>query len=94
MGDLRHMPHTYDYDIDQLTDVQHLRDLAIQFRQAMLGQHELIDHIVQGDCADCALAMARCEDDLGCAKYQAWSAQFRAALNASTAPRHVEAVSA
>jgi hypothetical protein len=80
--DLRNSPLTVEYAIDKMTDVDRLRDLAIQFWRAMRGQHEVFAHFIEGDCEPCRDAADNCDPDLACVRYQAWQRQYSDAIGA------------
>ena len=79
---LRSSPLTYAYAVDQITDVQRLRDLVIQYREAMHGQHAFAGHIIDGDCAGCERALIESDSDFACDRYSRWHNQYTAALRA------------
>lgn len=79
---LRTSPLTYAHAVDQITDVGLLRDLVIQYREAMCGQHDLLGHILAGDCDPCALAAQECDPDEACGHYHRWQRQYTDALRA------------
>jgi hypothetical protein len=81
--DTRDNPITTDHYLANLTDVDRLRDLAIQYRNAMLGQHEFAAHLLASECAACERAIQECDPDVACADYRTWQAQYEAAVGAS-----------
>jgi hypothetical protein len=78
-----HPPISVEYVLDRITDPDQLRELARQWHDAMLGPHELAQHLLEiADCPQCSRAARYCEDDLACDRYRAWQAQYAAALRA------------
>src|SRR6266540_2903478 len=50
-----HPPISIEHALDQITDPDRLRALAMQFRDAMFGQHEMATHMLQiADCQQCS----------------------------------------
>jgi hypothetical protein len=76
---LRRMPHTVPHAIDQIGDVQRLRDLAVGFWAAMWGQHELVGHVLAADCAECRTAAEAGDPRYACGQYHASAARFQQA---------------
>jgi hypothetical protein len=72
-----------DQALEQITDPDRLRALARQWRAAMLGQHELVGHVLEiADCPQCQDAADAYDDTRACEQYRAWQAQYTAALSA------------
>lgn len=78
----KYNPITVDYALDQITDPDRLRELVRQFRKAMVGQHEFVDHLIEDRCEGCARATQYLDPDYACADYRRWQAMYSAALNA------------
>lgn len=81
--DTRDNPITTDHYLANLTDIDRLRDLAIMYRNAMLGQHAAAAHLIEGECAACLKAVEECDSDVACADHHRWQAQYEAAVGAS-----------
>ncbi len=77
-----HPSWTVDYALDQITDPNRLRELARQWRDAMLGQHELAQHFLEiADCPQCSRAAHHLDPAYACDRYKTWQAQYTAALD-------------
>lgn len=79
---LRTRPHTVPWAIDQIDDIQKLRDIAVLYWTAMWGQHEFAAHLIASDCEACAKAADICDPQYACGQYQTWFAQFNRAARA------------
>ncbi len=84
-SDPRFDPITVDYAIEQCTDLGVLRNLARQYRQAMLDQHALVGHVlIVDDCKPCLEAIEHGEPSYACDEYRAWQKSFTDALRADS----------
>jgi hypothetical protein len=78
IGDL-----TVKEELDACTDLAVLRALARRWRNAMLGQHEQVEHVLAiADCPECTRARDECDGALACAAYRRRQAEYEAALAA------------
>jgi hypothetical protein len=85
-SDARFDPITVDYAIEQCTDLALLRDLARQYRKAMLDQHAMVEHALGiDDCKPCTEAVEHGDPSYACAAYTAWQKSFMDALRADRA---------
>lgn len=78
-------PITVDYAIEQCTDLAVLRDLARQYRKAMIGEHEKATHFLDiDDCPPCAEAREHGEPSYACDDYKRWQKAYEDALHADS----------
>lgn len=75
-------PITVDYAIEECTDLAKLRQLARQYRKAMLSEHEQGAHFVARDCKKCRKALKWGEPSYACDAYKVRQAAYMAALRA------------
>lgn len=73
-----HPQFTKRYAIDQITDIERLREVAHVLQEAFSAQREQMNHLlavhVTADekCLPCDAAMYECDGELACDKYQEW----------------------
>lgn len=76
-------PITVDYAIEECTDLAKLRQLARQYRKAMLSEHEQGAHFLAlRECKKCRKAMEHGEPSYACKAYKRRQAAYMAALRA------------
>ncbi|HEX8348112.1 MAG TPA: hypothetical protein VF657_25785 [Actinoplanes sp.] len=63
-----------------LAEVERLRAVAWQLRQAMTGQHGFVGHVLAGGCAPCAKAIEEGDPVYACDDYKRWQRTYRDAL--------------
>ncbi len=71
----KHPPLTKSCAIDQIDDIEQLRQVAHRMREAFFAAHSQAAHaigaMVAGDCAECESYLMNGERDTGCAKWRA-----------------------
>lgn len=68
--------------IERCTDMRRLRTLAIQLREALVGQHQVIDHLINDFCEDCGRAAELGDPTHACRLYRGRQRQYLDAINA------------
>lgn len=74
-------PLDLDQVLDQITDVDRLRALVRQHRDAMIDQHAFAQHLINDDCKGCARARNECDGSYACTDYHQWHSSYLAALD-------------